>query len=335
MDRYEEALAKARAGKSLDEIFPELKESEGERIRKEIISALKFANDGGIYDKHIAYLEKQKEQKPVAGENPQTSAEILRHYLVWAGNSEEDCPYTWKTLADAIRDGIKALEEQKPAEWSEFDKGALEDAICAADMLGNDESFNKGNPHLAKAFRVAKDWLKSLPERFNLQPQQEWSEKHIADIFEKVGLAKIVREQGNDDLTNALQAAMLELSKVENIGWSEEDSDMICEIIDHCIAIPYIGGTLHLSDERKKELKTFLKSLRPQPHTVSIKNATKYGNLEYERGVKDGIQSEKSRQWKPSEEQMDALSSAGMHPSWGAKNCRILQSLYSDLQKLL
>lgn len=33
---------------------------EDEKIRKEIISALKFANDGGVYDKHITYLEKQK-----------------------------------------------------------------------------------------------------------------------------------------------------------------------------------------------------------------------------------------------------------------------------------
>lgn len=37
-----------------------VRESEDERIRKEIISALKFANDDGIYNKHIAYLEKQK-----------------------------------------------------------------------------------------------------------------------------------------------------------------------------------------------------------------------------------------------------------------------------------
>jgi len=49
-----------------DSIFPELRESEDERIRKEIISALKFANTSdGVYDKHIAWLEKQKEQKPM------------------------------------------------------------------------------------------------------------------------------------------------------------------------------------------------------------------------------------------------------------------------------
>lgn len=49
--------------------------------------------------------------------------------------------------------------------------------------------------------------------------------------------------------------------------WSEEDEEKInniSEIIEHCIAIPYSGGTLKLSQEYKKELQCFLKSLRPQ-----------------------------------------------------------------------
>ena len=67
------------------------------------------------------YKEKQKEQKSIAHENdlvskPKTSLEILKHYLIWTENSEEDCPYTWKELAAAIKDGITALE-QKSAEY--------------------------------------------------------------------------------------------------------------------------------------------------------------------------------------------------------------------------
>ena len=67
--KYYEALERARKlqensngmilKKWLWNIFPELKESEDERIRKEIISALKYANHKGVYDKHIAWLEKQ------------------------------------------------------------------------------------------------------------------------------------------------------------------------------------------------------------------------------------------------------------------------------------
>lgn len=47
----------------IEYIFHGLKESEDEKIMKEIISALKFANVKGVYDKHIALLEKQGERK--------------------------------------------------------------------------------------------------------------------------------------------------------------------------------------------------------------------------------------------------------------------------------
>ena len=159
MGKYEEALERAKeiynapvatiiTRTFLEQIFPELKESEDERIRKELIDILKKSYEFGGFtlnnkkdlDRYLAYLEKQKEQKPAARENdfvskPQTSVEILRHYLVWAGNSEEDCPYTWKTLADAIRDGIKALEEQQPAEWSEEDEKTIKEAIHRIEAL--------------------------------------------------------------------------------------------------------------------------------------------------------------------------------------------------------
>lgn len=42
------------------------------------------------------------------------------------------------------------------------------------------------------------------------------NEKHIAEVFEKVGLAKVVRELANDKLTIALQNAMIELSEHQN-----------------------------------------------------------------------------------------------------------------------
>lgn len=67
MDRYEEALAKARTGKSLKEIFPELKESEDERVRQAIIAVVQWAecfNASGVTheaaEMMLAWLEKQK-----------------------------------------------------------------------------------------------------------------------------------------------------------------------------------------------------------------------------------------------------------------------------------
>lgn len=70
---YDEALERARKymAKGYDvlmpEIFPQLRESEDERIRKEIIKFIQdFCNPcDPDCDKWIAYLEKHKEQKPV------------------------------------------------------------------------------------------------------------------------------------------------------------------------------------------------------------------------------------------------------------------------------
>ena len=72
---YDEAIRKAKiilgccnsasiiTKHTIYDIFPELAESEDEQIRKEIISALKNANYKGVYNKHLAWLEKQNEQK--------------------------------------------------------------------------------------------------------------------------------------------------------------------------------------------------------------------------------------------------------------------------------
>ena len=85
-EKYNKALEKARElmDKGYDvlmpEIFPELKESEDERIRKELLEEIEFIiphddetdSEGLILpsyhariDRYKSYLEKQKEQKPI------------------------------------------------------------------------------------------------------------------------------------------------------------------------------------------------------------------------------------------------------------------------------
>ena len=76
-EKYEQALERARIWKDksgmpknkqgiLDDIFPELAESENEKIRKELINTINLAYDCGIAitienrDKYLAWLEKQR-----------------------------------------------------------------------------------------------------------------------------------------------------------------------------------------------------------------------------------------------------------------------------------
>ena len=76
--RYKNALERAKyyynEGKTLEyandivsDIFPEFKESEDEKIRKEIITYLSTVEDKELipYESWVDWLEKQSEQKPV------------------------------------------------------------------------------------------------------------------------------------------------------------------------------------------------------------------------------------------------------------------------------
>lgn len=179
MDRYEEALEKARVEyekarkqgytwlmDSLEWMFPELRESEDERIRKHLIEIVetywgKTNEPGKAAD--LAWLEKRKEYP--------TNEEMLRTLRVEyeKGVADTIAKYEQKEQKPAEWNKTTINGEPIPsenhsvniplAEWSEEDKKIVE-TICKEGDLKPSE----------------KRWLKSLSERFNLQPKQEWSE---------------------------------------------------------------------------------------------------------------------------------------------------------------
>ena len=122
MDRYEKALAKARAGKSLEEIFPELKESEDERIRKAIMEVLKrvsgatdvLENQGTTFKKAMIWLEKKEEQT----EELSIRLNGLMQEYVKSGEDEEEQEHRLKCYQlfwDALGDSeFFEQKEQKP-----------------------------------------------------------------------------------------------------------------------------------------------------------------------------------------------------------------------------
>ena len=168
--------------------FPELKESEDERIRKEIIEYLTITREKDLVarperQRWITYLEKQKDQdvKVISWREPDDCADIPEgHYVVIAykpgvfglgyiGNGKVVCAPGQKPsgilyIPNADESIIVESKEHKPAEWSEEDKKALNRAI---NICRND---------FGEYSETAK-FLKSLPKRFNLQPQQQWSEE--------------------------------------------------------------------------------------------------------------------------------------------------------------
>ena len=165
---YDEAIERARKymAKGYDvlmtDIFPELKESEDEMIRKEIITALKFANDDGVYDKHIAWLEKQKEKNQIISNRELTDFEIEVHEIIAQARTDKRLDDT-NVLKQFEQEAAYALmlkaekkQEHKPAEWSDEDDKIRRNLMSLlACMRGNkikEETYQKYYP-----------WLKSLP----------------------------------------------------------------------------------------------------------------------------------------------------------------------------
>jgi hypothetical protein len=208
--KYKEALEKIRSlhrdynqistlidvKEELENIFPELAESEDERKRKALMQNLKerFGTKGNMGEgldmpKVLAWLEKQGEQKQVVIPKFRVG-DIIR----WkkAGSIE----YTIKKICDKgyinTADGIMnisqtdiefELVEQKSAEWSEEDE---KQARQIERIVSNDGCTQKLQKQIA-------DWFKSLKDR--IQPQSQWKPSEEQLIALRVAIGD---EQGSD-----------------------------------------------------------------------------------------------------------------------------------------
>ena len=109
-------------------IFPELAESEDERIRKEIInfiqSQIEDGNSAG-WDRWIAWLENRKEPECLPGFDDMTPEEKMNHTLYLEG-------------FDVGRKVGQVEAEQKPVEWSEEDERIIKILLEFIHCWGDD-----------------------------------------------------------------------------------------------------------------------------------------------------------------------------------------------------
>ena len=345
--RFDEALEKARRYydeyvsrdnilyvEDMEDMFPELKESEGEdeSIRKYLYSFIELNSGVNLppeeAKKILAWLEKQGEQ-PTNKE----MKELLR--------TEYE-----KGRADAI------AEIQKPTEFNDFN--AKQMFIKALERVEEQNS---------KGYKLTDCDKNSWWEDFkfytlcSIMQNHAWSEKYIADVFEKVGLAKIVREQSNDNLTNALQDAMIELSKFipqPNSAWSEEDKNGLDDTLWAIKQARTIAkdendmGNLWYAERWIKSLKDRVQSqsivyYNPYKEVVeSIAEMCKHYDKASHSGLRDFYDNVKVKckdakeyeflfphsTWKPSEHELEVLRLVA------EKDGTCLMDLYKQLKKL-
>lgn len=318
---YKEALERAEkvhketesavTAYAIEEIFHELKESEDERVRKELIDFLKeeeakadiTSNRSKILCKYIVWLEKQV-QKPtkfkIGDLVVKKDGDIFHNGSKFAQITkieiEKDPERYWFDCGSWLN--AEDIKLWKPT-WSEEDETHLDSIIenykflidyyracCEKDFL----SQERQNEDIY--------FLKSLKDR--VQPNKEWSEEDEKKIMWFVRL-------------------------ISTAGYRELETDkMPCS---------------------RRELLDWLKSLKPQPKyqwtdedEKNLKDLLAYGETKlglrrWIAGLPEKLGSRSEYHWKPTEEQMEALSIA-VHDAHEHRYYKNLYSLYNDLKSL-
>lgn len=223
-EKYKEALERAKelhdsynlmhiSVDEIEQIFPELAESEDERIRKQLIDAIKIgrSNSGISFteeaaSRYIAWLEKQKE-------NPKSADSISSDCTADAkcedrspkhsdsdGTDIRDTPAYWRGWDDAMKQ-----KEQKP-EWSEEDRLHYANVLEALEYVkGCKSDYDK-----IEAVKSDIAWLKSL------KPHWKPSEEQIDRLF---SIVAALRKDYCDDMADFLANLYADLKK---LGVKEE-----------------------------------------------------------------------------------------------------------------
>lgn len=166
---------------TLELILPQFRESEDERIRKCICMALtdvdeqRFKDFGTTLKDCLAYLERQKEQKPISSCDivPYIDDAIAALQDMWR---EEKVAFDWDDMHEMIEDVAHHFyhKEPKPVEWSEEDERILTGII---------ERGSVQVPPYTTALREEQiEWLMNRLKSLRPQPKQEWSEEEKDNI---------------------------------------------------------------------------------------------------------------------------------------------------------
>jgi len=187
----------------LEHVFPQLKESEYERVRKEILQELKESEDSIILspfkrDRWIAWLESQGEKtetdvQEVYGETLFKIATVLSQYEDKEGSPLEKIR---EIMVDGSLSAIDVEEKNKKIEqnsaWSEEDK---ENISMLIDLVESKEESMEVKIELSA-------WLKSLKTKYTWKPTNE--QMHYLNWIANVKLGDSVVEQEVSKRLNGL-----------------------------------------------------------------------------------------------------------------------------------
>ena len=181
---YDEALKRAReviknnpdfvrvTPKLMEEIFPELEESEDERMRSQTLKVLNYYkneenSEGRIpteINECIAWLKKQGAQKSIDDLTPQEAMDIAVNKCFEQGD-KPTLRERYENIAKSewfkkTHDGISVSNDEEP-KWSEEDEVGLGDALWAIEQA---KTIVKNENEMGNLW-YAERWLKSIKQR--------------------------------------------------------------------------------------------------------------------------------------------------------------------------
>lgn len=162
--------------------------------------------------KSLGEEDEKEEQEPDWGEEDEKIAnEILDHF-----NTENAEWFNWFNAR------FKSLRPQPKQEWGEWDSDNLERVDnylwMLDDYVGDDCATPQGKADKIRGNiqGILSPWLKSLPERFSLQPKQEWSEEDELHFTNAILAAE--KEWGKDSATAAFLKSLPERFNIKPIN---------------------------------------------------------------------------------------------------------------------
>ena len=327
---YDEALEKTRiyrdnariaedyvAVARYENIFPQLLESEDERIRKGLIEVVSDIAGGWPFEEHkitkneaLSYLKKQKEffehgyglyYYHNGGftyiNSPAIEGEKQKEQKPTSFNEPYN-PDDYEVVMEGNATSLKK-KEKKPADDKAFEEWI--DGWWKHNKVNNPDSYDKGD-EIQFDEKGFKNFCRGVRNMYANQESAEWSEE---DDWKRKELIQYLEEKGDYRTVwmTWLKSLQERFSLEPKQEWSEADEKHINNILDiidcwkattHFVS--YQGGTIDA------DIK-WLKSLRPQLH------------------------------WKFSKEQMDALKNVA-YGTYQNGNGPALRSLYEQLKKL-
>ena len=197
---YDEAFRRAKEkyvefegmkqGNVLEDVFPELKESEDERIRGNIIATIHlYYGEPLEYEakEMIAWLEKQGEQKPADTEKGAK------------GNDREIPNSAWSEEDETKIKSIIALLKSPSLCAMDGNKGIIDENI---------------------------KYLNTLKERVQPQPKQEWSEEDEKTVNDIMWIIEAYRKNGfNETHLQIANNSETWLKSLRPQNWTKEDKE--------------------------------------------------------------------------------------------------------------